>query len=66
MTTTAWHVSTEEAASAEVTFRDESQIQMRENTLVIIYGGTANDTATELRIRRLTMSTRNSSPTTNM
>lgn len=40
-----WHVSTEEAASAEVTFRDESQIQMRENTLVIIYGGTAESTA---------------------
>jgi hypothetical protein len=40
-----WHVSTEESASAEVTFRDESQIQMRENTLVIIYGGTAENTA---------------------
>ncbi len=40
-----WHVSTEEAASAEVTFRDESQIQMRENTLVIIYGGSADNTA---------------------
>ncbi len=40
-----WHVSTEPAASAEVTFRDESQIQMRENTLVIIYGGSSTNTA---------------------
>ncbi|MCB9630268.1 MAG: LysM peptidoglycan-binding domain-containing protein [Sandaracinaceae bacterium] len=40
-----WHVSTEEASSAEVTFRDDSQIQMRENTLVIIYGGSSENTA---------------------
>lgn len=35
-----WRVSTLERAFAEVTFRDTSRIYMRENTLVIIYGGT--------------------------
>lgn len=35
-----WRVSTLERAFAEVTFRDKSRIYMRENTLVIIYGGT--------------------------
>jgi hypothetical protein len=35
-----WRVSTLERAFAEVTFRDSSRIYMRENTLVIIYGGT--------------------------
>lgn len=35
-----WRVSTLEKAFAEVTFRDTSRIYMRENTLVIIYGGT--------------------------
>ena len=35
-----WRVSTLERAFAEVTFRDASRIYMRENTLVIIYGGT--------------------------
>jgi len=35
-----WRVSTLEKSFAEVTFRDTSRIYMRENTLVIIYGGT--------------------------
>lgn len=35
-----WRVSTLASAFAEVTFRDTSRIYMRENTLVIIYGGT--------------------------
>lgn len=35
-----WRVSTLARAFAEVTFRDTSRIYMRENTLVIIYGGT--------------------------
>ncbi|MCX4246659.1 FecR domain-containing protein [Paraliomyxa miuraensis] len=34
-----WRVNTHERASAEITFRDDSRIEMRENTLVIIYGG---------------------------
>lgn len=34
-----WRVNTQERASAEITFRDYSRIEMRENTLVIIYGG---------------------------
>ncbi len=35
-----WRVNTLERAFAEVTFRDTTQIHLRENTLVIIYGGT--------------------------
>lgn len=34
-----WRVNTRDAATAEITFRDDSRIEMRENTLVIIYGG---------------------------
>lgn len=34
-----WRVNTRERASAEITFRDQSRIELRENTLVIIYGG---------------------------
>ncbi|MEM9454454.1 MAG: LysM peptidoglycan-binding domain-containing protein [Myxococcota bacterium] len=34
-----WRVNTHERASAEITFRDDSRIEMRESTLVIIYGG---------------------------
>lgn len=34
-----WRVNTLEQSAAELTFRDNSQVQMRENTLVIIYGG---------------------------
>ena len=35
-----WQVRSQAHASAEVTFRDHSTIQMRENTVVIIYGPT--------------------------
>ncbi|MEM9073168.1 MAG: FecR domain-containing protein [Myxococcota bacterium] len=36
-----WRVNTLEESAAELTFRDASVVQMRENTLVIIYGGEA-------------------------
>ena len=36
-----WRVNTGESSAAEITFRDRSLIQMRQNTLVIIYGGVA-------------------------
>lgn len=35
-----WRVNTLQRASAEVTFRDTSRLEMRQNTLVIIYGAT--------------------------
>ncbi len=35
-----WRVNTLESSAAELTFRDTSVVQMRENTLVIIYGDT--------------------------
>ena len=34
-----WRVNTREQSSAQITFRDQTRIEMRENTLVIIYGG---------------------------
>lgn len=34
-----WQVATHERSSAELTFRDESVLEMREQTLVVIYGG---------------------------
>lgn len=34
-----WRVNTLEDSAAEVTFRDASRVHLRENTLVIIYGG---------------------------
>lgn len=34
-----WRVNTREQSSAQITFRDQSRVEMRENTLVIIYGG---------------------------
>lgn len=36
----AWRVNTLERARAELGFRDDSEIQMRQNTLVVIYGPT--------------------------
>ncbi|MCA9531488.1 MAG: tail protein X [Myxococcales bacterium] len=39
-----WRVLTLDSSSAELTFRNESTIQMRENTLVIIYGETYGQT----------------------
>ncbi|MEZ4339598.1 MAG: FecR domain-containing protein [Sandaracinaceae bacterium] len=38
-----WRVNTLEEAFAELTFRDETQIALRENTLVVIFGATAGD-----------------------
>lgn len=35
----SWRVNTLEAARAQLGFRDRSELKMRENTLVIIYGG---------------------------
>jgi hypothetical protein len=40
----AWRVQSRDRSAAEVTFRDASQIGMRENTLVIIYGAIAERT----------------------
>lgn len=34
-----WRVNTLEESTAELTFQDDSQVHMRENTLIIIYGG---------------------------
>ena len=34
----AWRVGAEDRSSAELTFRDEDRLQLRENTIVIIYG----------------------------
>ena len=44
-----WRVNTLEASAAELTFRDESIVTMRENTLVIIYGGEARRARRETR-----------------
>lgn len=38
-----WRVNTLERASADVTFRDGALVQMRQNTLIIIYGGVYRD-----------------------
>ena len=38
-----WRVNTLERASADVTFQDGSLVQMRQNTLIIIYGGVYRD-----------------------
>ena len=37
-----WRVNTLEESNAEITFQDDSVVQMRENTLVIIYGAASN------------------------
>lgn len=42
----AWRVGARAFSSAEVTFRDNSRLFMRENTVVIIYGETAKRAAT--------------------
>lgn len=39
-----WRVSTGDASAAELTFRDQSVLQLRQNALVIIYGQTAQAT----------------------
>ncbi|MEO0326530.1 MAG: FecR domain-containing protein, partial [Myxococcota bacterium] len=56
-----WRVNTLEASTAEVTFRDTSTVHMRENTLVIIYGGearTARRQTTRARLERGTLRSR--------
>ncbi len=40
----AWRVNTLQRARAELAFRNASQLKMREQTLVIIYGGSREDT----------------------
>lgn len=50
-----WRVNTLERSFAEVTFVDKSRIQLRENTLVIIYGGSdaqARRTSTRAKLDR--------------
>ncbi|MEM1417160.1 MAG: LysM domain-containing protein, partial [Myxococcota bacterium] len=50
-----WRVNTLDEATAEVTFRDTSIVHMRENTLVIIFGGeasTARRRTTTARLER--------------
>jgi len=44
-----WRVNTHEDSAAELTFRDDSQVQMRENTLVIIYGDSRTKRRTTTR-----------------
>ncbi|TPV94715.1 MAG: LysM peptidoglycan-binding domain-containing protein [Myxococcales bacterium FL481] len=56
-----WHVSTLEEALAQLTFRDDSRLEMRENTLVIIYGETrtrASEQRRETRLERGSLRTR--------
>ena len=38
-----WRVNTRSKASAELRFRDASRLQMRQNTLLIVYGGTQSE-----------------------
>lgn len=50
-----WRLNTLERSFAEVTFVDKSRIQLRENTLVIIYGGSdsqARRTSTRAKLDR--------------
>ncbi len=42
----SWRLGARAFSSAEVTFRDQSRLFMRENTIVIIHGSTAQRTAT--------------------
>lgn len=56
-----WRVNTLERASADVTFQDGSLVQMRQNTLVIIYGGVYRDArrkTTEASLERGTLRSR--------
>jgi hypothetical protein len=58
----AWKVGSKEAATAEITFRDDSSIYMRENTVVVIYGDTSSEakktesTITEASLEKGTLS----------
>ncbi|NUN15885.1 MAG: FecR domain-containing protein [Myxococcales bacterium] len=42
-----WQISTWEKAAAEITFRDESTLNIRENTLVILFGPQKNTATTQ-------------------
>ncbi|MGB5283363.1 MAG: LysM domain-containing protein, partial [Polyangiales bacterium] len=56
-----WRVNTLEQASADVTFQDGSLVQMRQNTLIIIYGGVYRDArrkTTEASLERGTLRSR--------
>ncbi|MFW2389360.1 MAG: FecR domain-containing protein [Polyangiales bacterium] len=56
-----WRVNTLERASADVTFEDGSLVQMRQNTLIIIYGGVYRDArrkTTEASLERGTLRSR--------
>ena len=56
-----WRVNTLERASADVTFKDGALVQMRENTLIIIYGaksGAARRRTTEATLERGTLRSR--------
>ena len=46
-----WRVNTLEESTAELTFQDDSRVHMRENTLVIIYGG-SDEPAVSPRLAR--------------
>lgn len=56
-----WRVNTLERASADVSFQDGSLVQMRQNTLIIIYGGVYRDArrkTTEASLERGTLRSR--------
>lgn len=56
-----WRVNTLERASADVAFQDGSLVQMRQNTLIIIYGGVYQDArrkTTEASLERGTLRSR--------
>lgn len=48
-----WRVNTLEDAFAEVTFRDDSKIHLRDNTLVIIYGSASQSSRRKTTVARL-------------
>ena len=39
-----WRINSQKRSTAEITFRDTSRLRMRENTIVVIYGPTAERT----------------------
>ncbi len=56
-----WRVNTLERASADVTFQDGSTVQMRQNTLIVIYGGVYSPSrrrTTEASLERGTLRSR--------
>ena len=56
-----WRVNTLERAFAELTFRDTTQVTLRENTLVVVYGNSAErvrTSASEARLDRGSLAAR--------